>query len=115
MGQTVFAEAVGNFARKTKVASYSLTYKGFEQLKDGFDEYKAATKSQDFAGFCHEAGLSDYQSDFGAKAKNHSDSECAIAEKLATDGKFVEDYEFKEDKSLFAGLFVSKSYTLETN
>jgi hypothetical protein len=115
MGQAVIAEAASDFARKTKVASYSLTYKGFDQLKEGFDEYKAATKGQEFAGYCAEAGFSAYQSDFGAKAKNHSDSECAIAQKLVTDGKFVESYEFKEDKSLFAGLFVSKSFTLETN
>ncbi|EJM65034.1 hypothetical protein [Pseudomonas sp. GM55] len=115
MGQAVIAEAASDFARKTKVASYSLTYKGFDQLKEGFDEYKTATKGQEFAGYCAEAGFSAYQSDFGAKAKNHSDSECAIAQKLVTDGKFVESYEFKEDKSLFAGLFVSKSFTLETN
>lgn len=115
MGQAVFADAAGNFARKSKVASYSLTYKGFEPLKDGFDEYKTATKRQEFAGYCAETGLSNFQNDFGAKGKEHSDSECAIAEKLATDGKFEENYTFKEDKSLFAGLFVSKSYTLETN
>lgn len=115
MGQAVIADAVGNFARKSKVASYSLTYKGFDQLKDGFDEYKTVTKQQNFAGYCVEAGLSSFQNDFGAKGKNHSDSECAIAQKLAEEGKFEEEYQFKEDKSLFAGLFVSKSYTLETN
>ncbi len=49
------------------------------------------------------------------KGKDHSDSECAIAQKLATDAKFEESYIFKEDKSLFSGLFVSKSFTLETN
>lgn len=115
MGQAVFADAAGNFARKSKVASYSLTYKGFDLLKDGFEEYKAAAKRQEFAGYCEETGLSTFQNDFGAKGKEHSDSECAIAQKLATDGKFEERYTFKEDKSLFAGLFVSKSYTLETN
>lgn len=115
MGQSVLADATSNFARKAKVANYSLVYKGFGQLKDGFDEYKTATKQQDFAGYCAEAGLSTFQNDFGAKGKDHNDSECAIAQKLATDGKFEESYTFKEDKSLFAGLFVSKSYTLETN
>lgn len=115
MGQAVIADAVGNFARKAKVASYSLTYKGFDQLKDGFDEYKTTTKRLEFAGYCAQAGLSTFQNDFGVKGKGHSDSECAIAQKLATDGKFEEIYTFKEDKSLFAGLFVSKSYTLETN
>jgi hypothetical protein len=114
-GQTVIAEAVGNFARKAKVASYSLTYKGFDELKDGFDEYQATTQQKEFAGYCAAAGLSTFQNDFGAKAKQHSDSECAIAQKLVADGKFKEAYSFKEDKSLFAGLFVSKSYTLETD
>ena len=115
MGQAVIAEAAGDFARKTKVASYSLTYKGFDQLKESFDEFKAATKREEFAGFCNETGLSVYQSDFGVKGKDHSDSECAIAQKLVTDAKFEESYIFKEDKSLFSGLFVSKSFTLETN
>lgn len=115
MGQAVIAEAAGDFARKTKVVSYSLIYKGFDQLKESFDEFKAATKREEFTGFCNEAGLSGYQSDFGVKGKDHSDSECAIAQKLATEGKFEESYTFKEDKSLFAGLFVSKSFTLETN
>ncbi|WP_454838294.1 hypothetical protein [Pseudomonas mohnii] len=115
MGQAVIAEAAGEFARKTKVASYSLTYKDFDQLKDRFDEYKSATKGLEFAGFCAEAGFSPYESDFGTKAKDHSDSECAIAQKLATDGKFEETYIFKEDKTLFAGLFLSKSFALETN
>jgi hypothetical protein len=114
-GQTVIAEAVSNFARKSKVASYSLTYKGFDELKRGFDEYQAATKQKEFVGYCVAAGLSTFQNDFGARAKQHNDSECAIAQKLAADGKFKESYTFKEDKSLFAGLFVSKSFTLETN
>ena len=115
MGQSVLADAAANFARKAKVANYTLTYKGFDPLEDGFKEYKAATKRQDFEGYCAQTGLSMFQNDFGAKAKKHSDSECAIAAKLASDGKFEESYTFKEDKSLFAGLFVSKSYTLETN
>lgn len=115
MGQSVLSDAVGNFARKTKVANYSLTYKGFDQLEDGFKEYQAATRRKDFEGYCEQAGLSMFQNDFGSKAKKHSDSECAIAAKLVSDGKFKEAYTFKEDKSLFAGLFVSKSYTLETN
>ncbi|WP_265532444.1 hypothetical protein [Pseudomonas saponiphila] len=115
MGQVVLADAVGNFARKAKVSSYSLTYKGFEQLEEAFGEYKTATQQVDFRGFCAEAGLSMYENDFGAKGKNHSDSECAIAQKLSTDGKFKESYSFKEEKSLFAGLFVSKTFSLETN
>lgn len=115
MGQSVLADAAANFARKAKVANYSLTYKGFDQLEDGFKEYQSATKRQDFEGYCEQTGLSDYQNDFGAKAKKHNDSECGIAQKLVSEGKFTEDYTFKEDKSLFAGLFVSKSYTLETN
>ena len=115
MGQSVLADAAANFARKAKVANYSLTYKGFDQLEDGFKQYQSATKRQDFEGYCEQTGLSDYQNDFGAKAKKHNDSECGIAQKLVSEGKFTEDYTFKEDKSLFAGLFVSKSYTLETN
>lgn len=114
-GQMVFAEAAGNFARKTKVVSYSVTYKGFEHLEDAFDQYKSATQQKDFNGFCAEAGLSTFQNDFGTKAKNHSDSECAIAQKLVSDSKFEESYTFKEDKSLFADLFVSKGYTVEAN
>src|SRR3546814_5985256 len=50
MGQAVIAEAAGDFARKTKVASYSLTYKGFDQLKESFDEFKAASKREEFTG-----------------------------------------------------------------
>lgn len=115
MGQAVFADAAANFARKTKVASYSLTYKGFDQLKDGFDEFKTATKRQEFAAYCEQSGLSGYQSDFGAKGKDHSDSECAIAQKLASDGKFEESFTFQEGKTLFASVFVSKSFTLEAN
>jgi len=114
MGSTVIASNAANFARSVKASSYSLTYKGFYHLKDGFNEYTTATKLQDFEGYCKEVGLAAYQNDFGAKAKGYSDSECAIAQKLVTDGKLEENYKFKEDKSLFAGLFVSKSYTLET-
>lgn len=114
MGSTVIASNAANFARSVKATSYSLTYKGFDHLKDGFNEYTTATKLQDFDGFCKEAGLAYYQNDFGSKAKGYSDSECAIAQKLVTDGKLEENYKFKEDKSLFAGLFVSKSFTLET-
>ena len=80
MGQSVLADAAANFARKAKVANYSLTYKGFDQLEDGFKEYQSATKRQDFEGFCEQTGLSDYQNDFGAKAKKHNDSECGIPE-----------------------------------
>ena len=36
-------------------------------------------------------------------------------QKLVEDGKFEEQYTFKEGKSLFAALFVSKAYELETN
>ncbi len=114
-GQAVLADAMGNIARKSKATSYSLTYKGFGALEDAFQAYKGATKRDEFAAYCAEVGLSTYQSDFGAKGKDHSDSECAIAQKLVTDGKFVETYTFKGDKSLFAGLFVSKSFALETN
>lgn len=115
MGQVVLADALGNFARKTKLSSYALTYKGFDQIEDAFSDYKTATKREDFTGFCSEAGLSTYQNDFGTKGKAHNDSECAVAEKLASAGKFVENYRFKEDKSIFAGVFVSKSFALETN
>ncbi len=59
--------------------------------------------------------MSIYQNDFGAKAKNHSDSECAIAQKLVTGGSYVERYSFSEDKSLFASLFISNKYTVETH
>jgi hypothetical protein len=114
MGAAVIANSAATIARSVKVASYSLSYKGFDHLKDGFDEYTAATKSQDFVGYCQEVGLAGYQNDFGAKAKGYSDSECAVVKKLVTDGKLEENYTFKEDKSLFAGIFVSKSYTLET-
>lgn len=36
MRQAVIADAAANFARKTKVASYSLTYKGFDPMGDAF-------------------------------------------------------------------------------
>lgn len=115
MGQAVIAEAAGNIARKTKLASYSLTYKGFGTLKDSFKEYQAATRESGIEAFCKDAGFSTYETDFGAKAKGHSDSECAVAQKLVSEGEFEESYTFKEDKSLFANLFVSKGYEIEVD
>ncbi|MBK4988846.1 MULTISPECIES: hypothetical protein [Pseudomonas] len=114
-GQAVLAEAVSGFARKAKVQNYSLTYSGFEPLKAAYDSYLQQVPKAKFAAFCDEVGLSMWSSDFGAKGKDHSDSECAIAQKLVADGKFEEQYTFKEGKSLFAALFVSKAYQLETN
>lgn len=114
-GQAVLADAVIGFARKAKVDGYSLTYKGFDPLKDSYTAFQSSVGNAKFGAFCQEMGLSTWQSDFGVKAKDHSDSECAIAEKLVTDGKFEEVYKFREDKSLFAALFVSKGFELETN
>jgi hypothetical protein len=114
-GQSVIADAVSDFARKAKVESYSLTYKGFSPLKDSFTAYQAEAGKAKFDAFCQEVGLSSWQSDFGAKNKGHSDSECAIAEKLISEGKFEESYKFREDKTLFASLFVSKGFELEAN
>lgn len=115
MGQAVLAGAAGNFARKSKATRYSLTYKGFSSLKAAFQAYKEATKCDEFDTYCSEVGLSPFQSDFGSKGKGHSDSECAIAQKLVTDEEFLEFYYFKEDSSLFAGIFVNKSYVLDVN
>jgi hypothetical protein len=69
MGSAVIASNAANFARSVKVASYSLTYKGFDHLKDGFNEYTTATKRQEFEGYCQEVGLAGYQNDFGAKVR----------------------------------------------
>jgi hypothetical protein len=115
MGEAVIADAAANIARKTKVARYSLSYKGFDQLREAYDTYRQVAQKEDFNGFCSETGLSSYQNDFGAKAKNHSDSECAIAQKLVTGGSYEEHYSFSEDKSLFANLFISNKYTVETD
>lgn len=114
-GQAVLADAVSAFARKAKVEEYSLTYKGFSPLKDSHDVFKGGNEKAAFDAYCQEVGLSTWQSDFGTKARKHSDSECAIAEKLVSDGKFTETYKFREDKTLFASLFVSKSFELEAN
>lgn len=114
-GQTVLQEAVSSFARKTKVKDYSVAYSGFDPLKDAYSAFQKAVPGTRFTAFCDEVGLSSWSSDFGAKGKQHSDSECAIGEKLVSDGKFKEQYEFQEGKSLFAALFVSKAYELETN
>lgn len=114
-GQSVLADAASGFARKAKVENYSVTYKGFSSLKEAFGSFQANVGKGKFDTFCQEAGLSTWQSDFGAKAKGHSDSECAIAQKLVDDGKFEEEYKFSEGKTLFASIFVSRSYELETN
>jgi hypothetical protein len=113
-GQAVIAESVSNFSRKSKLANYELTYKGFSPLKDSYKAFQAGNGKATFANFCNEVGLSGWSSDFGSKGKGHSDSECAIAEKLAANGSFNETYTFREDKSLFAALFVSKGFELET-
>jgi hypothetical protein len=114
-GQAVLAEAVSGFARKAKVENYSVSYSGFKPLKQAYSAFQEGAPKAKFAAFCDEVGLSTWSSDFGAKGKNHSDSECAIGQKLVEDGKFEETYTFKEGKSLFAALFVSKAYELETN
>ncbi|HHH9441309.1 TPA: hypothetical protein ACP32N_003246 [Pseudomonas aeruginosa] len=114
-GLSVLADSVSGFARKAKVEDYSVTYKGFSPLKDAFGTFKANAGKAKFEAFCQEVGLSTWQSDFGAKAKGHSDSECAIAQKLVEDGKFEEQYKFIEGKTLFASIFVSRGYELETN
>lgn len=114
-GQAVLAEAVSGFARKAKVENYSVSYSGFKPLKEAYSDYQQNVPKAKFAAFCEQVGLSTWSSDFGAKGKNHSDSECAIGQKLVEDGKFEEQYTFKEGKSLFAALFVSKAYELETN
>ena len=114
-GLSVLADATSGFARKAKVENYSVTYKGFSPLKDAFGAFQAKAAKAKFEAFCQEVGLSTWQSDFGAKAKGHSDSECAIAQKLVDDGKFEEEYKFSEGKTLFASIFVSRSYELETN
>ena len=85
------------------------------EIHQAFSDYQQQVPKAKFAAFCQEVGLSSWSSDFGAKAKNHSDSECAIGQKLVEDGSFEEQYTFKEGKSLFAALFVSKAYQLETN
>jgi hypothetical protein len=114
-GQSVLAETVGAFARKAKVESYSLSYDGFKPLKEAYSAFQETAPKAKFESFCQDVGLSMWASDFGAKGKSHSDSECAITQRLVTDGKFEENYKFKEGKNLFAALFVSRSYELETN
>lgn len=114
-GQSVLSGAAAAFARKTKVENYSVTYSGFKPLKEAYSAFQETTPNARFESFCQEVGLSFWASDFGAKAKNHSDSECAITRKLVDDGKFEEDYKFQQGKNLFSALFVSKAYELQTN
>lgn len=114
-GQAVFAEAVSTFARKTKVAHYSLEYSGFEALKASYAQFQHTAPKAGYAAFCEAVGLSQWSSDFGAKGNRHNDSECAIAQKLIEEEAFEEQFTFQEGKSLFAALFVSKAYDLETD
>jgi hypothetical protein len=114
-GQSVMADAVSTFARKAKVEGYTVTYSGFKPLKAAYGAFKESAPKAKFDAFCQQVGLSTWGIDFGAKGKHHSDSECAIAQKLVEDGKFEEEYKFQEGKTLFASIFVSKSYELETN
>ncbi|HCF1760582.1 TPA: hypothetical protein NH891_006873, partial [Pseudomonas aeruginosa] len=114
-GQSVLLDAVSKFALHTKVEDYSVTFKGFSSIKDAFDSYQANAGKSQFDAFCQAAGLSTWQSDFGAKAREHSDSECAIARKLVEEGKFEEHYKFSEGKPLYASLFVGRSYELDAN
>ena len=114
-GQSVLLDAVSKFALQTKVEDYSVTFKGFSSIKDAFDSYQANAGKSQFDAFCQAAGLSTWQSDFGAKAREHSDSECAIARKLVEEGKFEEHYKFSEGKPLYASLFVGRSYELDAN
>lgn len=107
--QAILTDAAGSFARKTKVESYALTYKGFESLKV---PYSQAGNSR--SAFCYSAGLANWQSDFGSKGNAHSDSECAIATTLAKSGTFEEMYSFRSDKTLFASLFVSPGFELQS-
>jgi len=114
-GRAALMEAVSSFARVAKVENYSVTYSGFKPLKEAYGSYQETAPKAKFEAFCKEVGLSQWSSDFGAKGKNHSDSECAISRKLVEEGSFEEEYKFKEGKSLFAALFVSKAYELESN
>ncbi|MDO1498450.1 hypothetical protein HND72_28315 [Pseudomonas putida] len=108
--QAILTDAAGSFARKTKVESYALTYKGFESLKV---PYSQAGNSR--SAFCDSAGLANWQSDFGSKGNAHSDSECAIATTLAKSGSFEETYTFRPEKTLCASLFVTPGFELQTN
>lgn len=108
--QAILTDAAGSFARKAKVESYALTYKGFEALKV---PYSQAGNSG--SAFCDSAGLATWQSDFGSKGKTHSDSECGIALALAKSGSFEETYTFRPEKTLFASLFVTPGFELQTN
>ncbi|MDZ3992971.1 hypothetical protein [Pseudomonas sp. Teo4] len=113
-GQGVLAESVNNFARKAKLETYELTYTGFSSLKEQFEAFNTGRKAP-VEAFCSQMGLSTWQSDFGAKAKKYSDSECAIVAKLATEGSVEEQYTFRPEKTLFASLFVNKGFELKTN
>ncbi|EKT4529601.1 hypothetical protein [Pseudomonas asiatica] len=108
--QAILTDAAGSFARKTKVESYALTYKGFESLKV---PYSQAGNSG--SAFCDSAALSTWQSNFGSKGKMHSDSECGIALALVKSGSFEETYTFRPEKTLFASLFVTPGFELQTN
>lgn len=114
-GLAMFSEAVSELARKAKVERYELSYSGFKPVRTAFEAFQHTTPNAKFADFCQAVGFSSWSSDFGTKAKQHSDSECAIAQKLAAGDDFEETYTFKEGKSLYAALFVSKAYELETN
>jgi hypothetical protein len=108
--QAILTDAAGSFARKTKVESYALTYKGFDSLKV---PYSQAGNSG--SAFCGSAGLANWQSDFGSKGNAHSDSECAIALALAKSGSFEETYTLHPEKTLFASLFVTPGFELQTD
>lgn len=114
-GQSVLVDAVSKFALQAKAEDYSVTYKGFPSMKVAFDSFQANAGKEQFNAFCQAVGLLTWQSDFGAKAREHSDSECAIARKLVENGKFEEYYKFSEGKTLYASLFLGRSYEFETN
>ncbi|MBM5459037.1 hypothetical protein H8F21_15825 [Pseudomonas sp. P66] len=114
-GQAILADAVSGFARKTKVESYDLMYEGFGSLKKQYSEFEDANRKLQLPAFCDQTGMSGWQSNFGAKGKGHSDSECEIVSKLVKSGSFKESYTFQPEKTLFASLFVSTSYKLNFN
>ncbi|WP_122531016.1 hypothetical protein [Pseudomonas viridiflava] len=101
--------------RDSKLESYNLSYKGYEDLEDrlvGADS-KDANK---VSASCGALSISSHPLTQANKAKvKIDDSNCAIAVSLAKNGKYTESYTFNEDKTAFSEMMVNENYKVDVN
>lgn len=109
-GGALFGPVFESIARKSMVDTYTVTYKGYDVLKDAFED--GGYKTID--AFCDERDIND-KGLLGEIKKGVSDSECAIATALIEDGSYSEELVFNNEKPLYPQLAVSRKFEININ